>query len=113
MPRKHKCKCIEKTNKALEEKNTELNTCLILSTGQARMVIDTLLVERVRGAKKFVLVATYCPICGLHYGTGEPAPKKPLPKSRKRCLFCKCSPEDVGSGKALVCISKGGMHKWP
>ena len=68
------CHCIDLTDAALSEHNTELGVVHILSepSWSRRIAITTNVVEQRRGAKPVRIVAQYCPLCGENYD--QPAP---------------------------------------
>ena len=63
------CNCIDLTNAALSEHNTELGTVHIMHEQgwSRRIAITTNVVEKRRGAKPVRIVAQYCPLCGEKY----------------------------------------------
>ena len=63
------CQCIDLTNAALSEHNTELATRIIMTeqTWSKRIEITTEVAEPRRGAKPVRIVARYCPLCGVSY----------------------------------------------
>ena len=65
------CNCIELTNKALVEHNTELglNFQINRETGSisTTIALSTVLVEQKRGARPVSILATFCPFCAERY----------------------------------------------
>lgn len=65
------CDCIELTNKALAEHNTELglNFQINRQTGgiTTYIAIHTTIVEKKRGARPVSILPTFCPFCGTRY----------------------------------------------
>ena len=63
------CQCIDLTNAALSEHNTELGVVHIMSeiAWSRRIAITTNVVEKRRGAKPVRVVARYCVLCGVSY----------------------------------------------
>ncbi len=63
------CNCINMTDAALEEHNTELSTVTIMSEQRwsRRIGISTNVLTKQRGARPVRIVAKYCPLCGVSY----------------------------------------------
>lgn len=63
------CNCIDLTDAALAEHNTELGTVTIMSEQRwsRRIGITTTVLTKRRGAKPVRIVAKFCPLCGRSY----------------------------------------------
>ncbi len=68
------CNCIDLTDAALSEHNTELGVVHIMSepSWSRRIAITTNVVEKRRGAKPVRIVAQFCPLCGVQYAATTP-----------------------------------------
>lgn len=66
------CNCIDLTDAALVEHNTELGTVTIMSEQRwsRRIAITTNVLVKQRGAKPVRIVAKFCPLCGVSYEEG-------------------------------------------
>ncbi len=60
------CKCIDELNELLKEKNTRLVVSVSSKTGAEKVAVYTERVEH-RGGRVTVVVANYCPFCGVKY----------------------------------------------
>ncbi|HEY4529345.1 MAG TPA: hypothetical protein VIG97_03300 [Luteimonas sp.] len=70
------CECLDTIDSKLAEAgaNTKVKRAFFLGSEISMTVaIGSELTEKKRGAKAWALKPTFCPFCGLHYGTGEPA----------------------------------------
>lgn len=62
------CNCITKVNKLLEERNTVLDSTLILKRGAtSRVAVRTSIRTPKRGARPCTMIASFCPFCGVKY----------------------------------------------
>lgn len=61
------CACIERVDKMLAERNTELNVQFYTDGGPPTVIVSTLVKEPKRGAKASRMLATFCPFCGVSY----------------------------------------------
>jgi hypothetical protein len=65
------CDCIDLTNKALVEHNTEMGLDFHIDRETVRVntsvSLTTRLIEKKRGARPISILATFCPFCGTRY----------------------------------------------
>ena len=63
------CNCIDMTDAALAEHNSELGVVHIMSESSwsRSIAITTNVIEKRRGAKPVRIVAQFCPLCGVAY----------------------------------------------
>jgi len=60
------CDCIERINKKLAERNTELSTCFSLDSPGMKheLLVATNKVDKTKKGRVILATATFCPFCG-------------------------------------------------
>ena len=61
------CDCIDKAGPTLALKNSKMEIAISFSGQRNRPIIQTSVLQKKRGARPTMLVATYCPFCGTKY----------------------------------------------
>ena len=76
MSAKRKCTCVEAFDRTSD--GVKLDALICLSGGPHRALIATV---KVKGSRKKapLVVANYCPFCGIKYGTNKSGPIRSTP----------------------------------
>lgn len=69
------CNCAEVVDAKLAEHNTRLLRALCFRPPGERLMIETEVVERKRGARPVSMFPSFCPFCGTKYPEPEEAVK--------------------------------------
>ncbi len=70
------CSCIEIVDAELAQYNTRLAKALVFRPSHTRLMIETEIVEKKRGARPLTMFPTFCPFCGVKCEGELAAPAK-------------------------------------
>nr|WP_245281151.1 hypothetical protein [Methylobacterium sp. ZNC0032] len=65
------CNCAEDVDTKLAEHNTRLLRALVFRPPGERLIIETEIVEKKRGARPVSMFPSFCPFCGTKYPEAE------------------------------------------
>lgn len=68
------CQCAEEVDEKLAERNTRLMRALVFRPPGERLMIETEVIEKKRGARATAIFPSFCPFCGTKYPEPEDKP---------------------------------------